>query len=167
MFIVCGFPRSRTKWFSEFLTHGNVVCRHEPEFKNYVELFKYVKEGKTSISDSSLILTCAELAFLRPSMKFLLIKRPRKDVETSLAAVGLKIDKWALDLAERNMGKLERYKKCLTVDYADINNRHKEIFQYLMGYECPNEKSALIDKNIQLSQAEINNIIKKLNNTKV
>ena len=160
-FIVVGFPRSRTKWFSEFLTHGDIKCYHEPKLTD-VELYDLIKQPNIGISNSAYIMRVFSLIVANPNLKVLLIVRKRDEVRESLLKIGLSLDENIMDLVDITISHVAKLPNVLIVNYDDINNRHKEIFKWCMGYECPEEKSRLIDVNIQLSELEINKIKNEL-----
>ncbi len=162
MVIVTGYPRSRTKWFSEFLSTDTSKCLHEPIFESYVDLFRFIKDGIFNLSDSSLILVWEQIAQISKDIKFVLVKRDRAEVEKSLATIGLMIEPWALNMAEKHIEQLEKQKNCLTINFEDINSRYQEIFKFVHGYNCPIQNAELVSKNIQLSKDEIQAIIDKL-----
>ena len=145
-FIVCGYPRSRTKWFSEFLTYGNSKCLHEPVFDKQSDLITFLK-SQNGVSDSHLIMSWAELLNQISDLKIL-----------------LELSADVMDLVEINIAELSKVKSAYVVDYKQIDYFHKDIFKYIHGIECPSCQSYLIEHNIQLSKEEINIIRNKLIN---
>ena len=162
-FIVCGYPRSRTKWFSEFLTYGNSKCLHEPVFDKQSDLITFLK-SQNGVSDSHLIMSWAELLNQISDLKILLVRRPKHEVKASLNRIGLELSADVMDLVEINIAELSKVKSAYVVDYKQIDYFHKDIFKYIHGIECPSCQSYLIEHNIQLSKEEINIIRNKLIN---
>ena len=154
IFAVVGYPRSRTKWFAEFLTHGNNVCLHEPPFNDWFDLVKFVNDGN-GISDSALILSWKELINRIPEIKIVLVKRPKSEVKESLSKIGLNMTDHGYEAIEDSISELEKQPNVYVVDYHNINNEHKNIFRFCRGYDCPDEKSALLNTNIQYSLSDI------------
>ena len=87
-FCIIGTPRSRTAWFARFLSHGAVLCEHEPsvQFASIEDMQKYFVPDRGA-SDSMLTLKWHEL--LAHGVKLLMVLRPRGDVLQSAIAAGL------------------------------------------------------------------------------
>lgn len=96
-FLVCGFPRSRTLWLSQFLTiPGYSLCNHEAtENSASAEEFwarAQVCEAGTKVygnSDSANIFVLPSLLALRPLTTVIWISRPVMDVLRSMKNAGI------------------------------------------------------------------------------
>ena len=158
MFVVVGYPRSRTRWLSRFLTDDKISCLHEPLTLTRQDLYDFIKCGN-GVSDSHLIMSIDDIIKCIPNVKIILIKRPRIEVVESLMNIGLALNVETMDKIDDIINDLQSKPNVLTVDYKDINKHHKEIYEFAMGYECPEEKSKLININIQYSKEELLQII--------
>lgn len=96
-FLICGFPRSRTMWLSQFLTiPGISVCTHEAtefaanaeEFWGNAELFTKGAEIYGN-SDSANLYGLRSMLALRPMTKVIWINRPMNEVRESMAKIGM------------------------------------------------------------------------------
>lgn len=91
-FLICGYPRTRTMWFSHFLSvPRHSVCTHEAtEFAGSPEEFwcnarAYASEVETyGNSDSANIFVLPALLAERPMTKVVWIDRPVLEVEASM-----------------------------------------------------------------------------------
>ncbi len=136
-YFVTGLPRSRTKWFAEYLntlTPG-VICYHEAlcgrksreEFYAYMELGGLDRIGN---SDSGLFITDFQQRW--PDAPTLIIERPFADVYESLCALFAANDYPApsrefLAIQHEQVNRLEG----MRVAYEDIDRRMPEIHDYL------------------------------------
>jgi hypothetical protein len=93
-FLICGYPRSRTLWLSQFLTiPGFCRCEHEAsqfaassdEFWNRADCFQEPIYGN---SDSAQLFVLPALLARRPLTKVIWVDRPMCQVEASLRAAG-------------------------------------------------------------------------------
>jgi len=122
-FVITGLPRTRSAWFSAYLSQGPVYCHHEATFhgSSMDVPFDYVGN-----SDSGYIL-CPEWAEAQGPHKVVVIHRPVDEVEKSLASIGQKDTRWLLEQMEPSLQALD----ALHVDFHDINKRIKDIHDYL------------------------------------
>lgn len=96
-FLICGWPRSRTMWLSEFLTVPGVsVCTHEAtEFaENAEEFWNNGKEFSKGVeiygnSDSANLYGLRSMLALRPMTKVVWINRPMSEVRESMIKIGM------------------------------------------------------------------------------
>ena len=131
MFFITGLPRSRTKWFSQYLTrHAETYCFHEllnqcrtkSEFYRAMELFSGIHVGNSDCG-----LAFSDFQEQWPDAPTLIIQRPLDDVVASLEAIGLPGQESICLHVQRLLDNLEG----LRVDFDDINERLPEIHDYL------------------------------------
>lgn len=157
-FFVLGLPRSRTAWFSNFLTYGPSWCYHEELVKhaNFESLKKKLDsrpEQIVGISDTLGILLYKELKEYFPEAKFILIKREVVEVEESAERLGLQsqdmleIGGAALDAAIENFDE----KRCLMVRFSRVNEMAPTAWKFITGTQAdPERVEALNLLNVQI-----------------
>jgi hypothetical protein len=122
-FSIVGMPRSRTYWFSELLTHGDVHCFHD------YHAYKYSIPLRKRLGNSSFT------PWQRHTGKVVIIERDRIDAETSFLNFVEKPtgrEEMIFDRAEDALGHLEG----LRVPYTEIDSRIIEILNYI-GVDIP------------------------------
>lgn len=110
-FFITGLPRSRTAWFSAFMTASGFPCEHE--LINNCETIEDYKEKVKDLSDSNTAFAFVGNPY--PERKVLVIHRddaPNKGFLVNLDNI-----------------------KGLHVNFTDIHKRIGEIFFYLTGCE--------------------------------
>lgn len=96
-FLICGFPRSRTMWLSQFLSVPAIsFCTHEAtEFAADAEEFWANGERYCQgldiygNSDSANVYGLRSMLALRPMTKVVWINRPMNEVRESMANIGM------------------------------------------------------------------------------
>lgn len=96
-FLICGFPRSRTAWLSEFLTVPGVsICSHEAtEHAGCAEEFWANAERFAANcwiygnSDSANLYGLRSMLALRPMTRVIWINRPMDEVRRSMWNIGM------------------------------------------------------------------------------
>ena len=144
-FFVVGLPRSRTAWFSNFLTYENNFCYHEgiegcftlAEYKN--------KLGKTK-GDS-----CTALMLLNLNKEF--PNAPVLIIETGIErAVEFSKEIYGSDLTNemKNLKEQMRFLKGLRIQLDDVNDSLEKIWSYLIGTPYDKKRGDLLkNMNIQ------------------
>lgn len=132
-FCIIGTPRSRTTWFSKFLTYDGVICDHEPSkfWKNNDDMNAFFRAGRGA-ADSGLTLKRHELD--RLGVKMIAIIRDADDVVKSLHRVGLFATRGLVNIfADRSSfaGNIKIY------DYNELDYHLPEIFKWATGQDCP------------------------------
>jgi hypothetical protein len=154
MFFIAGTPRTRTKWFAEYLSaHEGVTCHHEalngPLTK---QAFYDVMEqpGCVGNSDSGIFITDFQERW--PDAPTVILLRGPIEVRDSL---------WALLGAEPNLAFIEnQYEQSkalngLQVDYRDIDDRIEEIHEHLgIPFDTKLFKKYTI-RNIQIDELKV------------
>lgn len=126
-FLICGYPRSRTMWLSQFLTmEGVSVCTHEAtEYAGSVEEFwnnaETYAEGLEIYgnSDSANIFVLPALLAERPLTRVVWIERNIVDVARSMKNIGMEFNEIGL----RNLMTMrELYRKHfdLVIEYEAL-----------------------------------------------
>lgn len=141
MFFITGLPRSRTAWFSAFMTASGYPCLHEGI--DGCTSIKQYKDKVKSVSDSNTAFGLIDIEVDRP---ILVIHRPERHNEP------------ILNTANERLKNIEG----LHVDFDDIDSRIGEIFLHLTGSEID---TGVYDKfkllNIQ-SMIEINEVTARI-----
>ena len=121
-FVITGLPRSRSAWFSAYLSNGNVRCYHEA-FYNRIALNGYEHVGTADCG----YLLVPDLVKALGEHKLVIIHRDPKDVAESVAAVGLPDEIGFLPELAEMLEKLSG----LHIGYNDIDERLEEMHEYL------------------------------------
>lgn len=133
-FVITGLPRSRTAWFSAYLTQGDVICYHEA-IPDGIEL--NLNEGTAD---------CGYAICPIPCEKLVIIHRDWREVSRSLSDIGLPDEIGYLPILAEMLYDLNG----LHVDFCDINDRLEEIHNYLGLPGYSRERAELfINMNIQ------------------
>lgn len=110
-FFITGLPRSRTAWFSAFMTASGFPCGHE--LINNCESMAEYKEKVAFLSDSNTAFAFVDSPY--PERKTLVIHRDDAPDKVFIA----------------NLDKVSG----LHINFRDIDDRIREIFTYLTGDE--------------------------------
>ena len=85
VFLITGFPRSRTGWLSVFLSSGDTLCLHEPisqfngQFVPMVEYLATIPSPNLGISDSGIAEKAGLYSMTFPSASVMVIERSKED----------------------------------------------------------------------------------------
>lgn len=142
-FVITGLPRTRSAWFSAYLTQGDTYCHHEATFHNSsMDIPMFANVGN---SDSGYVL-CKDWVENLGEHKVVVVHRSVDDVQSSLDKIGQTDTRWLLEQMVPVLESLD----ALHIDFEDINKRIKEVHTYLEipGYDP--YRAALYSKmNIQ------------------
>lgn len=117
-FIITGYPRSRTAWFSAYFTNGDMLCHHEP-----INFEEAIFRGE-SISDSSLLMKPESLV----GHKVLIILRNKWEALVSMSKIiKPELAQFIIDRCEEGM----KHVSGKVIPYNEINERIEEIHEYL------------------------------------
>ena len=122
-FCITGYPRSRTAWFSAFMSCGDVFCYHENKIFN--SNAKYI--GFSGSNFSIQPIECKKL---------IIIERNVDDVRSSLRKLTPLVD---IIIEKIDLSKLDG----LRIKYNDINHKLKEIWEYCVPEPFPEERAKL------------------------
>jgi hypothetical protein len=114
MFFITGLPRSRTAWFSAFMTASGFPCLHEGV--NGCKTIKEYKRKVSHISDSNTAFGMLSIDIDRPTL--IIHRDARHDSEEMKSA------------SQRLSGISGMH-----VNFDDIDNKINDIFLYLTGVE--------------------------------
>ena len=144
-FVVTGLPRSRTAWFSAYLTTGDVLCYHEAAYNEYdMEAPGYAHVGT---AESGYVLAADWVASLGDH-KLVIIHRDAQDVIDSLdqlqdaRAHGIG---WMVTAMATQLTQLEG----LHVKFDEINDQLPEIHEHLGLPYSQDRADLFVNLNIQ------------------
>jgi hypothetical protein len=144
-FLIVALPRSRTAWLARFLTHENVICRHEPSLRWHDpgDLAAFLKRGEGA-SDSMMTWLAHDARKLCPKLPLVVIRRSRRDVLASIAKLDYRPAgylPWYLERIDRRLDRIEDELDPLTVNFEDLHRRDVcgQIFKLCLGRDLPNE----------------------------
>jgi len=123
-FLITGLPRSRTAWFSAYLTQGEVLCTHEAialKLPLESENHKYV-----GTSDSGYVLD-REWMDEHKDIKIVIIERDTQECIDSLNKLIPQDCSWLLNSMASALKKVDG----LRVPFYDIADNLEEIHDYL------------------------------------
>lgn len=141
-FMVLAAPRSGTTWCANWLTTDATLCLHDPLWTHqYTELDAIESPKMLGISCTGTALF-PDWVNSHPARKIIL-RRDLKEVDDSLERIGLTPCSKQWDgVLERIMG--------VHVEWTDIFDRPKEIYEYLLDREFDPERHAqLVEMNVQ------------------
>lgn len=135
-FMVIAAPRSGTTWVSNWLTTDTTLCLHDPLYQIHYEDFDKLESSKV------LGISCTGMGYFpdwlnaHPSRKVIL-HRDLSEINKSMEAIGLpSIEQNYLDSLSKING--------IHVDWMDIFNNPKDIYEYLTGFQFNEERHALL-----------------------
>lgn len=123
-FVITGLPRSRTAWFSAYLSSGDVFCYHEA-IRDERPLEGYPHTGTADCG----YLLCPDWVESIGEHKLVVIHRNPANVVNSLKKMGIgnKEEYEALESLATALGHLNGLHIC----YDEINDRLEEMHDYL------------------------------------
>ncbi len=137
-------PRSRTKWLSAFLTHGDVTCHHElvSTLNDLDSLAGLARDGTSETFGTSLWRAIYRRF---PSARYVVIRRDPEEVEASLLRQGISTDVAAMS---RVLDEASSELPALVVEYDHINYRLPDIWHYCRDDRYPISRDAMKDEII-------------------
>lgn len=163
-FFVTGLPRSRTAWFSCFLSSDNYFCYHEASARYMLEDWKAFAEAQeipVGNSDSGLIFVSGEMVHLFPDSPVVVIRRPVEDVHTSLIKTLGFSDLNLLYRQAEKLDLLEQHPNVLSVIYDELDELSvRKIFKWVLPeFDWPEDRFNLFkNMNIQLHEIDVGNV---------
>lgn len=146
MIFVTGLPRSRTYWFSRYLSLCGAPCHHEylNGLRSRGEFYQSVANGVGN-SDHMLHITDYEERF--PDSRRLIIHRPLDEVVRSLEAISIRP---CMDQLMENLSGIKRATG-LHIRYGDINRSLRAIHEYMIPHIPFNRDIArrMIDQRLE------------------
>ena len=144
-FLIFGYPRSRTKWLSEFLTTERTTCYHEPSvhWKNKDDISSFFKyRPRCGVADSGLTLLWKDVVRRIPKCKIILVER---NLEDALNSMNNLLDKHGLECLNKNhykqsYDKIQEIKNeidCLVIPYESLKEENicRTVFEYCIPDE--------------------------------
>ncbi len=158
-FFITGLPRSRTSWFSAFMTSGDVFCWHEAMNGCHTkeELTRRMNLGGYSIvgnSDSGLIYTDFEKRF--PDANTVVIHRKVDEVVDSLLDAGIiepENREGVANMLDDMSSKLE-FVEGLHVEFKYIDQQINEIYTFCTGRDMDKNRFKLF-QNLSIEPLEV------------
>ena len=144
MFMLMGLPRSRTKWLSEFLTYGSIRCYHE-RLSQLPSIADLSTMGDNGSAETFATSVWAKVYDRFPDARYVVIKRDPAEVERSLAALGYRPP--VREMA-KTLNAAEKGLPCLSIQYHEINDRLREIWEWCREDEFPAERAAMTHERI-------------------
>lgn len=128
-FFITGLPRSRTAWFANLLTWGDVICHHDPvdlvghtlgDFAANVINNLRGSFTPVGLSDASTLYAWREYATAFPDAKWVLIDRDARDVIRSMQQVIPDFNGEAIFDLTSDMRAIKQTLNPLVVPFNDI-----------------------------------------------
>ncbi len=164
MFLLLAYPRSRTAWLANFLTHGAVACGHEllADLANPRDLpgaISMLGKPIRGSAETAAALWLPEILEAVPAAKLVCILRPLGEVRASLDRLRLPAE---LRLLEDAMKAAARRPNALTVSWRDLDREEtcRDILHHIAPCE-PFERrrwQMLSHFNVQLTPRRIQQI---------
>jgi len=163
-FFVCGLPRSRTAWFSTFLTYKDKFCYHEG-IDGCETIEDYKAKLGTDKGDSDTCLMLLDMNTLFPDAPKVIIERDVQEcIESASKMLSVYINPEYFYFGRDRLDKIDG----LRISYDDINDRLEEIWNYLIpDIEFDSKRAKrLCNDNVQDNRFDydfdsINNLILK------
>lgn len=123
-FFITGLPRSRTAWFSNFLTFGNSFCWHDgfdglENFEGFKVRMNLDGCENVGNSDPANLLFWREISFWYPKARWVVIRRPFEEVVKSCSKFG--IDRSFLEFSWGHLIAIENALDPLVVKFDDLD----------------------------------------------
>lgn len=142
-FMVVGLPRSRTAWFSRFLSFGEQVCVHEPSLRwtKHEDLKRWLARNEGG-SDSMLTWLAHEARKAQPDMPLVVIRRNRGDVLDSLKRLHYAKESYLpyyLMRLDQRLDEIEDELPCYSTNFSALASPAVcgAIFKYCLGQRMP------------------------------
>ncbi len=145
-YFILGLPRSRTAWLANFMTYGDNFCYHEGINGCHTIEDYQAKLGRNK-GDSSTGAMLLDLDKYFPGAKKVIIDSGlSKAVEFSEELTGNPNEDWMIHVQSR----LNQFDG-LRVDFNDIDDNLKTIWEYLADTEYDEERGNMLSRfNIQV-----------------
>lgn len=140
-FLVLGLPRSRTAWFSRFLSYGDWICGHDEirHMRSLDDVAAWLSQPCMGSAE-----TCAApfWRLIDPAIRIVIVRRPPADVVESLMRLpGCVFDRAALTDAmhslNRKLDQIAARRDVLQVAYADLADEAAcaQVFEHCLPYD--------------------------------
>jgi hypothetical protein len=112
VYLITGYPRSRTAWLSNFMTYGPSFCFHELGASahpcSFPDILNKMRVPYAGVCDSRALLYQEIFMEDFPEAKVVIIERKREEVVKSMDALGFDFEEasWAY---ERQIRRMEQY----------------------------------------------------------
>ena len=161
---ICALPRSRTAWLANFLTYGAVTFHHEliSEVTGVDDFINRLRDPNVGNAD------CLQSAYMD---KILMEIGPRpiviiqrdvlESIKASKAAGFGDLSKTIIWL-DAELAQLRETHNCLLVEYNEINQKIRQIWDYLRGDEFPEERwEALKYMKVEMRRENFGKLLKQ------
>lgn len=172
-FLIVGYPRSRTAWLANLLTHGRTACLHETaalcrksngidpsafrrKVVNYAESLCASAAGT---AETALMFLPEMLAALTPR-KVVVIHRPEEEIRRSLRALSLPVD---LTLLRPWFHAAEAYPGAMNIDCTELDD--PDCCEAVLNYVSPGSALSrerfrmLCGMNVQLRKDRVEELM--------
>lgn len=141
-FIITGFPRSRTAWFSALFSQNEVICFHEPSL-HFEDLEIMLRELEqldyeyVGISDSSIGLTSQFYIDNFKDAPIVVIDRKQHEAKASLIkflSMQENVAEVLINAVFNGILKLAEHRKVKYIKFEELSNNEavKEMWEYLI-----------------------------------
>jgi hypothetical protein len=161
-FIIYALPRSRTKWLSVLLTHGDWKCHHEIALgmRTWADVLAFFRRPGTGTAETAAAPGWRLLHHHLPDQRAIVVRRPVDEVVPAImqAAKGTAVyDEGRLrrmmTYGHRMLEQVAAQPGVLSVDFADLAREEccAAVFGHCLGQPLPRDHwAALRGRNIQV-----------------
>lgn len=142
-FVIMGLPRSRTKWLSAFLSHGDWHCGHDElqHMRSLDDVLTWFKQPNIGSVETAAAPFWRLLMQRQPDVRIVTVRRPVNEVLASVvrAMPGCDIaaTRRILERGDRKLDQVEaRVPGVLSVQFDDLAREAgaRRVFEHCLGY---------------------------------
>ncbi len=155
-FAIFALPRSRTAWLSAWMTHGDLVCVHDPMIgmESVGDLVALLDDPNTGIVDTAMSFAAPIVRKLRPATKIAVVVRDIEEVRQSLIDCGLgPYGDGVLEQLNESLSAVSAMDGVLTIRYDDLSDEAvaRSLWEFCIGEGFdPGRFKDFCDKDIQI-----------------
>ena len=162
-FLITGLPRSRTAWFSAFMSTGSSICFHEPlkfmsDISELPEALRSVNHTYVGASDSGAGYFLPWITQRMPDMQILVIDRDIDVVEASMTRIGYPM-RQALSLLSERLLSVKGCPGVMWVSFDSLNDKRimQKIWWHLMPGAAFDEERYEVFKDLRI-EADVSKV---------